>query len=70
MKNVIYITADNGTLTRGALLCAKIYKLDFIAKTKRFFFKKQSFRIVEKINHFFFKLADFLKRFLYMYLNI
>ena len=69
MKNVIYITADNGTLTRGALLCAKIYKLDFIAKTG-IFFKKQSFRIVEKINHFFFKLADFLKRFLYMYLNI
>ena len=39
MKNVIYLTADNGTLTRGALLCVKIYKLDFIAKIEIFFKK-------------------------------
>ena len=53
MKNVIYITADNGTLTRGALLCVKIYKLDFIAKTENFFLKNNHLELLKKLTNFF-----------------
>ena len=49
MKNA----ADNGTLTRGALLCVKIYKLDFIAKTGNFFLKNNHLELLKKLTIFF-----------------
>ena len=51
MKNVIYITADNGTMTRDALLCVKIYKLDFIAKTENFL-KNNHLELLKKLTIF------------------